>query len=75
MKISQPKLSYPWDNNVHPGGRGQSLMTRKFTFPEIYLEWLKLQISNFLHDLTRRSVSIRMTKCPPTCRGHGHAAL
>jgi len=50
MKISQPKLSYPWDNNVHPGGRGQSLMTRKFTSPEIYLEWLKLQISNFLHD-------------------------
>ena len=39
---------------------------------DISSERLKLQTSNFVPHLARRSTNLQMTNCPPSGRGQGH---
>ena len=58
--VASPSLmttSHPWK------GRGQG---QNFTPPEISLQRLQLETSNFVHKLATWSVSLVMTNCPPS---------
>jgi len=44
----------------------------EFYTPEISLQWLKLETSNFVHEVATWCISLLMTNCPPSGRGQNH---
>jgi len=63
----KPSLKGAWS-----GSREWRDQLENFTPHEISSEWLKLQTSNFVHDLATRSANLQMTNCPLRGRGQRH---
>jgi len=53
-------------------GRSHFVVHFKLLGPKKYLEWLRLETSNFVHWLTMWTVSCGMTVCRPSGHAHGH---
>ena len=72
-QVSRSK-SQPADDNPSLKGvwSGSCDLLSDFTPHEIFLKWLELKTSNFVHALANRSIIFGMTNCPLNGRGQDH---